>query len=321
MMDSMKLAPVVMFVYNRADHLKITYDALKKCELAKETDLFIFSDGPKNESAVAQVEEVRKALKEIEARDDFKFVEIRESRENKGLAKSIVLGVTEIVNRYGKVIVIEDDCAASPYFLRFMNRSLEIYMDEKTVGSIAGFTPQLEFPKSFKEDIFLAYRSCSWGWATWKDRWAEVDWELKDINEFYCHPKLIRRLNSNGADRFIRLYRQTKGNGSSWSVRFGAHLVKNNQMTVYPKYSYIENIGCDESGTHSRSDDAEKMRVDISKAIENPKLDMPEVNQKIQKTMKKHYSGGIVSNIKRTVGTAVIVCKEYIAGGLWKTKD
>ena len=59
----------------------------------------------------------------------------------------------------------------------------------------------------------------------------------------------------------------------------------------------------------------------MSKAIENPELILPEMNEEIQKIMKKHYSGGVVSDIKRAIGTAAIVCKEYIAGGLWKTKD
>lgn len=320
MEKSKNLAPVVMFVYNRADHLKKTYDALSKCQEAKDTDLFIFSDGPKNEKAVSEVNEVRKLLEKIEKKSDFKSINVRASDENKGLAKSIIEGVTEIIEKYEQVIVLEDDCVASKHLLKFMNSSLNYYKENKDIGSIAGFTPQLSFPENFKDDVFLAHRSCSWGWATWKDRWIGVDWNLEKVDEFYKSPILIKKLNSNGADRFIRLYRQTKGNGSSWSVRFGAHLVKNNQMTVYPRYSYIENVGCDASGIHSKVEDAEKMMVDMSKAIESPKLILPEMNEEIQKIMKKHYSGGVVSDIKRAVGTAAIVCKEYIAGGLWKTK-
>lgn len=320
MEKSKNLAPVVMFVYNRADHLKKTYDALSKCQEAKDTDLFIFSDGPKNEKAVSEVNEVRMLLEEIEKKSDFKSINVRASTENKGLAKSIINGVSEIIEEYGKVIVIEDDSVASPYFLSFMNESLNFYENEKNIGAIAGYTPQFDYPSGFKGDVFVSYRSCSCAWATWSDRWKGVDWNLEKVEDFYKNPELIKKLNSNGADRFIRLYRQTKGNGTSWSVRFGAHLVKNNQMTVYPRYSYIENVGCDASGTHSKIEDAEKMMVDMSKAIESPTLILPEMNEEIQKIMKKHYSGGVVSDIKRAVGTAAIICKENIAGGLWKTK-
>lgn len=321
MKETMKPAPVVLFVYNRADHLKKTYEALSRCDLARETDLFIFSDGPKNEQAKPQVEEVRTELKKIVVSGDFQSVTIRESEENRGLAASIIAGVTEIINQYGEVIVLEDDCVASPHLLTFMNDSLNFYERETTVGAIAGFTPQLDYPASFRDDVFLAYRSCSCAWATWADRWQDVDWELKSMQDFYKNSQLVKRLNANGADRFIRLYRQTKGNGSSWSVRFGAHLARNNQFTVYPRYSYIENVGCDETGVHSKSEDAEKMAVDISKAITNPKLVAPKVNPQLQKIMKKHYSGGLISDLKRAVGTSSIILKEYVTGGLWKTKN
>ena len=308
----MKQAPVVMFVYNRADHFMKTYEALSKCEGAKDTDLFVFSDGAKRECDMEKVNSVRAAVREVQKDNLFHTVEVIESPVNKGLAVSVIGGVTQVLEKYGRVIVVEDDCVTSPYFLNFMNSSLVFYEKEKCVGAIAGYTPSLKYPEKYNEDVFFAYRSCSCGWATWKDRWENIDWKLENMKDFYKNPKLVQKLNSNGNDRFIRLYRQTKGNGSSWSVRFGAHLVKNDQFTVYPRYSYIQNIGCDESGVHSKSEDAAKMRVDLSKAIENPRLIKPEINVEIQKIMKKHYSAGVKSDVKRTVATKLIVMKERL---------
>lgn len=311
----MSLAPIVMFVYNRADHFQQTYEALSKCIGATESELYIFSDGAKTEKDIPKVREVREALESVANGGCFQNVHIVESETNRGLAASVIAGVTQVLEEYGRVIVIEDDCLTSPTFLQFMNNALDTYEREKRVGAIAGYTPQIAFPEKFQEDVFFSYRSCSCGWATWKDRWDGVDWELKDMSDFYRNPTLIRKLNLNGIDRFIRLYRQTQGNGSSWSVRFGAHLVKNDQLTVYPRYSYIQNIGCDASGVHSQAEDAQKMRVDLSKAIESPRLAEPSVNPEIQRIMKKHYSAGIVSDIKRTLATVVIVLKER-----WKMK-
>ena len=308
----MSYAPIIIFVYNRADHFTQVYNALSACKEAKESELFVFSDGAKNEAGKEKVNEVRAAVAAVKDAGDFKSVTVTESPVNKGLAASVIAGVTEIINKYGKVIVVEDDCKVSPFFLRFMNEALDYYEFNKKIGSIAGYTPMIELPIDYKSDVFAAYRSCSWTWATWKDRWENVDWELKEIKDFYNSPKLIRRLNSNGSDRFIRLYRQTKGNGSSWSVRFGAHLVKNNLLTIYPRFSYNSNIGCDESGVHSTSDDAEKMRVDLSKAIENPILTGVEIDGRIQKIMKKHYSYGFVSEAKKFIATLLIVIKERL---------
>lgn len=318
-----KYAPIVMFVYNRADHFQKTYHALKNCLEAKESVLYVFSDGAKNEAGAAKVQEVRNALRVVEQDGVFKEFHIVESPVNRGLANSVIAGVSQVINQYGNAIVVEDDCVVSPYFLKFMNTTLNTYKDNKKIGSIAGYTPVFDFPEFYKEDIFLTYRSCSWGWATWKDRWDRVDWDMSYMKEFYQNPVLISKMNSCGADRFIRLYRQTKGNSSSWSVRFGAQLVINDQYTIYPRYSYVSNIGCDASGVHSKAEDAESMRVDLSKAIENPNLIEVEYNPEIQQMMKKHYSSGAMSDFKRLAATIGIVLKERLKirrhhrGRLW----
>lgn len=308
----MSYAPIIIFVYNRADHFIQTYNALAACKEAKESDLFIFSDGAKSETGKEKVNEVRAAVAAIKESGDFRSVTITESPVNKGLAASVIAGVTQVINKHGKAIVVEDDCKVSPFFLNYINNALDYYKDNKKIGSIAGYTPMINLPDDYKNDVFAAYRSCSWTWATWADRWQNVDWELKGIKDFYHSPSLIKKLNSNGSDRFIRLYRQTKGNGSSWSVRFGAHLVKNDLLTIYPRFSYNSNIGCDESGVHSKSDDAEKMRVDLSKSIENPIFCDVSIDKRIQKIMKKHYSYGLVSEIKKFIATVIIVIKERL---------
>ena len=306
----MDYVPIVMFVYNRADHFTQTYEALAKCPEAKNSILYIFSDGEKNENAVHKVQQVRKTAKAFAKQDDFKEVIITESPENKGLANSVIGGVSEVINKYGSVIVVEDDCVPSIYFLKYMNAALDYYKNDKRVGSIAGYAPPIDFPDDYKSDVFAAYRSCSWGWATWKDVWNEVDWYLTYIGEFYRDPRYIEKLNSFGSDRFLRLYRNVVSNANSWSIKFGAHHIKNDLLTVYPRYSYISNIGCDESGVHSKSGDAEKMRVDLSKAIPDPKMEPVAINPIIQKNFKMHYSGGRISDIKRFLATKYIIFKE-----------
>lgn len=310
----MNYAPIVLFVYNRVDHFLKTYEALSKCEEAKYSDLFIFSDGAKNEKNTEKVLEVRETLHNAEKGHNFNSLTIVESRENRGLANSIISGVSQVISQYGTAIVVEDDCVASPYFLRYMNNALDYYKNIQSIGSVAGYTPIFDFPEDYKDDVFITYRSCSWGWATWKDRWETVDWTESVIKPYYKNIALIRKLNSCGNDRFLRLYRQTKGNSSSWSVRFGANLVLKNQYTVYPRYSYISNIGCDETGIHSKSEDAVKLRVDLNKAKANPQFTDVEYIPKIQKKMKAVYSGGTLSDIKRFAATTAIVLKKRIKG-------
>ena len=302
-------APIVLFVYNRPDHVRETWRALQACPEAAESELFVFSDGPKNDRAVLQVEAVRTTVQELTVSLPFGKVTVVESPVNKGLAKSVIDGVTAVTKSHGRAIVLEDDCRVSPHFLTFMNRCLDFYEKDTTVGAIAGYVPDLKLPSDYTADVFATYRSCSCGWATWADRFANVDWELAEFAAFCTHPEWIKRLNLNGDDRFLRLYRQVKGNGSSWSVRFGIHLVKNDWLTVYPRYSYIENIGCDASGVHSTADDAVKMAVELSRAVADPHPVPVKPEPEIQKIMKRHYSDGLLSTIKRRAATAWYVHK------------
>ena len=306
----MDYAPIVMLVYNRADHFTQTYEALAKCPEAKNSRLYVFSDGAKNDKTKLQVEQVRKAAIEFTKRHDFREFIITESPENKGLAKSIVDGVTKVLNQYGKAIIIEDDNLSSPYLLKYFNQALDFYADDKSVGALSGYTPNIQFPDTYHYDVFSSYRSCSCCWATWRDRWQNIDWNLEHFSDFVLNKEAVKRFSLTGNDRLIRLYRQTKGNGSSWSVRFGMHLVFNEMLTIYPRHSYIQNIGCDDTGTHSQEKDAQSMVVDLSQAISNPKIEKVPFNMEIQKSLKQHYSGGKLSDIKRYFATKYIVFKE-----------
>ena len=291
-------APILLFVYNRPEHLKQLIASLQANAEAAQSLLFIYTDAARNKADEEQVNKVREVIRHI---DGFASIEVIERATNWGLARNIIGGVTEQIRRYGRVIVLEDDLVVAPYFLRFMNDALEAYKDEPQVGHIQAcdFTQDASLP-----DTFLIKFTGSWGWATWADRWADVDWELSSFGAFCSNPANIKRLNLNGDDRFLRLYRQTQGNGTSWSVRFGMHLVKNDWLTVYPRYSYIENIGCDASGVHSTAEDADKMAVDLDRAIKDPNPVPVTADPTIQSIMKKHYSDGLLSTLKRRAATA-----------------
>ncbi len=294
----MRHAPVVLFVYNRADHFISTYEALAKCEGAKETELFIFSDGPKNEEGKQKVNEVRQAISERKEKDDFQNLHVIESEKNRGLVKSIISGVTEVVKKYGRVIVIEDDCVVSPYILSYMNQCLDRYESDKEIGSITGYAPQISLPESNQSDVFLARRSCSHTWATWADRWEGIDWSKQNVIAFYRSHALRKKLNSNGTDRFLRLYRQSRGKGNSWSISFGAHHAKQDWWVIYPRYSYVQDIGCDNSGEHCKAEDETRFEVDLTQAIAKPDCTKPAISEKIQKEMFRFYSGGPWSECK-----------------------
>ena len=160
------LAPIIIFTYRRTPDKLI--NSVLKNNLAQQSEVIIYSDGNKNKNDLEDVKEVRKYLHTIEG---FKNTKIIESEKNKGLANSIIDGVSEIINKYDKVIVLEDDLIVSNDFLDYMNNALNFYEKDKKIWSISGYGPKLPCLENYYDDIYLSVRGSSWGWATWKDRW------------------------------------------------------------------------------------------------------------------------------------------------------
>jgi GR25 family glycosyltransferase involved in LPS biosynthesis len=243
----MALAPVVLFVYNRPEHTKQTVVSLQKNKIAAQSELFIYSDGSKNRDDKKAVDEVRNYLRTIKG---FGKIKIIERKKNKGLAKSIISGTNEIINKYGKVIVLEDDLLLSNNFLSYMNDCLKFYQNDKRIFSISGYSAASQIPLNYDKDIFLFYRINSWGWATWADRWNNVDWEVGDFDTFIRNKKERRNFDRGGEDSTIMLLKQMQGKINSWAIRFNYACYKNNGLNIYPVRSKVFNAGTDGSGTH-----------------------------------------------------------------------
>ena len=246
------ITPISLFVYNRPEHTKQTLVSLQKNILAKSSHLYVFSDGPKTEKDIPKVNEVRKLLKNVSG---FKTVTVIERKSNWGLAKSIIEGVTEVINLFERVIVLEDDMVTSPNFLDFMNTNLDFYKNESTVACISGYVYPIEgLPNVF----FLKGADC-WGWGTWKRAW---DLFVPDGNVLIGRlreNKLIRSFNFNNSMAYFKMLKdQVKGKNNSWAVRWYASAFTEEMYCLYPGKSYIVNIGLDGSGTHcSISEDYE----------------------------------------------------------------
>jgi len=245
-------APIVVFGYNRPDHLTQTLTHLAQAQGASESDLWIFCDGPKPNADRTKVEAVRTVANDPVWRDKFGSVRVIASEANKGLARSIIGGVSAAMDKAGRAIVVEDDVLVAPDFLDFMNDCLNFYADDQSVGSITGFSPFSARPAGYAKDVMAIPRNCSQCWATWADRWAEVDWEARGAAKLWRDPSLRRRFNAAGNDRVDRLHRQLAGKIDSWSIRFGLWQTLSGRHTIYPVENRVRNIGYDGSGVHTR---------------------------------------------------------------------
>ena len=245
----MKLAPIAMFVYNRLEHTRNAIEKLSKNHLADKSDLFIFSDGPKNEIDADQITRVREYIKNIKG---FYSVTIVAQDRNIGLANSVMSGVNYLCEKFGRVIVVEDDLETSTGFLSFMNDALSKFEDDDRVLSISGYMYPL--PIKLTSDAIFLEAPHSWGWATWKNRWKLYSTDGKRLMNELQSKRMLREFNYNGPHNYQRmLTKQISGLNDSWYIRWYAVSILSGKMSVYPIRSLVRNFGLDGTGVHCRS--------------------------------------------------------------------
>lgn len=244
-MENSTYAPVLLFVYNRPAHTRRLVESLLKNAEAAQSHLFVYSDAARHTEAAEDVAEVRRYVRSLSG---FGALTVIERNENWGLARNIISGVTEQVDRFGRVIVLEDDLVVAPYFLRFMNEALEAYKDEPRVGHIQAcdFTQDTTLPPTF-----LIKWTGSWGWATWKRAWQHFNPDGRALLNELEKRGLSRRFDFNGTYRFTRmLRRQVEGKNNSWAIRWNASLFLADILSLNVGRSLVLNTGFDGSGTH-----------------------------------------------------------------------
>ena len=297
----MCFAPILLFVYNRPSHTRRCIESLLKNSLASESHLFIYADGAKDESQQEAVNEVRSYIRSIQG---FKQVTLIERNENWGLARNIIDGVTTQVNRYGKVIVLEDDLIVAPYFLQFMNDALETYKDEPKVGHIQAcdFTQDPTLPETF-----LIKWTGSWGWGTWDRAWKHFNPNGKELLKKLEERKLIYTFDFNGKYGFTRmLRRQIEGKNNSWAIRWNASLFLEDILSLNVGRSLVQNEGFDGTGTNCGGGGLYSSNLHLNK-LNVIRINPIEENQEARKAFMRYYGqtnsfwAKAIRRIKRTL--------------------
>lgn len=243
-------APIILFVYNRPLHTNATLLSLQKNEFAQDSILYIYADGVKdctNDEEINRIQEVRNIL-----RKDWKFKKIHviERGKNWGLAQNIINGVTSMFTEFDKIIVLEDDIVTSVNFISYMNTSLNRYEEEVDVKQISAFAFDLDIEKS--NSAYFMPLTSTWGWATWKRVWDEVNFNPQDYFELKTNQALRKQFNLDESyDYSTMLITQMESHKiSSWGIRFWWSIFKNRGLVLHPDYSMVQNIGFDNSGVH-----------------------------------------------------------------------
>lgn len=239
------LAPIVIFAFNRPHSLSRLIADLERNPLYAQSDKFVYVDGSRCPDDEEKVNEVIRVARTTDAR-------ITISKKNKGLCESIIDGVSDVMSRYGKAIVLEDDLRLMPGFLQFMNNALDMYQADERIISVCGYGLKIRRPKGYVGDVYLSPRASSWGWGTWVDRWNSIDWSVSDWDKFRSDRKAHRAFNRGGSDMYGMLRDYMEGRNHSWAIRFCYSQFRQERYSVHPFLSFVDNEGFGENATNCR---------------------------------------------------------------------
>lgn len=286
-MKTDNLAPIIVFAFNRCDSLERLIASLLLNSEAKDSELFLFVDGPRDGNGNDK-ESINKIREYVATIKGFKSFSVSFSEKNKGLGPSLISGITQVIDENGKAIILEDDLQVTSNFLAFMNKSLDKYKDVGKVFSVCGYSNIVHPDRNYTADTYFCTRSSSWGWATWKDRWDSVDWELKNWKTFKKYSHAFCKWG--GSDCWHMLSDWKKGKNSSWAIRFCFAQFLQEKLSLFPIKSKIIYNGNDGRGTNSKKYSRFKFEVDnnCSKDFSYPAS--VEINKKLYSQAMHYHS-------------------------------
>ncbi|HEV7349027.1 sugar transferase [Telluribacter sp.] len=277
--------------------------------MCSKSILYIFSDAAKSKLDIQKVHEVRHYIGTIKG---FKEVNIIEQKFNKGLANSIIDGVSTVLDIYKKVIVLEDDLIVSNDFLKFMNDSLDLYENNHMIHSISGFRFPIQLPGSYIDNVYLLSRSCSYGWGTWSNRWFEARWDLNYFYGFFIDITQRKSFEKGGEDLTLMLLKQNLNLHDSWAIRWDYNRFLSKSYTLYPVEPKVITVGNDGSGTNDSKYSVHNSYLSNKQVVLKYNV-MP--NDGLNYSLMAHFKLSFLKKIYYTT----LTLKYFI--GLWMSKS
>lgn len=297
-------SPIVIFTYNRLDHLDTLINSLEQNELFKKSKILVFSDGPKKEIDIEKIEKIRIYLKK---KLISKNSEIVERPNNFGLSKNVITGINQTFNDYDQAIILEDDLEVSPFFLNYMNDALNLYASSENVASISGYMYPIN-SKSFSNDYFFLKLVESWGWGTWRRAWNNFETDSVKLKNEINERKLVNEFNfSSGISYYKMLNDNINEANDSWAIRWYASTFLKNMNTLFPSKSFVKNIGIDNSGENCNYTTVYDSLINLDykplKKINSIELvtDRNVVKSFFQKIKYKRYVDNIINKLKSLI--------------------
>lgn len=242
--EGINAAPVIVVGYNRMSVLEETIIRLLNCDGVEKRKIYIYLDGARSDRDIPSVRETYDKV--IELTRTRQNIEIVRRSKNLGCRHNIFSAVSEVLNRHGRMILIEDDVFVSRTFLSYMDRALSFYQADKRIWNVNGYCPRyVKVPARYPHDVFLNLRNWTPGWGTWKDRWEAVDFDLKTLDAYLSGPDNLEKIQRAGWDLLPMLRRQAEAPDelNAWDVQCTFHMICNGLYSITPRYSLTKNVG------------------------------------------------------------------------------
>jgi hypothetical protein len=234
-----EITPVILFAYARPDCLRRTLDGLRANRIPL---LYIFCDGSKSEKDRVNVHEVQQIARGV----NWCETRLTCREENLGLGRSVLMGVTDVLSKYTKVIVFEDDIVAAPGTYQFMCEALRVYENNTHVMSVSAWThPKIRPPQVARKSFFTG-RFASWGWGTWRRAWEGMDTPAPVLLR-QCRWRWVN-VERYGTD--IPYMAEHESELNIWAARFALLHMLRRGLCLHPPQSLVENIGMDGRGAN-----------------------------------------------------------------------
>lgn len=278
----MPFAPIALFVFRRPRHVGLALRSLLLNPELADSPLYIYCDGPRTADDLDAVTAARDVVRALAP----KHATILERPANLGLDHSVIAGVSELCERHGRAIVIEDDLEVAPDFLRYMNAALDRYADDERVMQVSGYQFPVELGGS-DDAVFLPYTT-SWGWASWSRAWRHFDHAAPGYVTLRGNAAQRRAFDLDGCFPYFRmLTRNLKKAVPAWDIVFYANVFAAHGVALHPRASLVRNNGFDGSG--STCGKFATVPVDLAGNRSSLRLpDSPAVDQVAYRAIKRH---------------------------------
>lgn len=242
--------PVLFLVFNRLDTTKQVFEAIRK---AQPPRLYVASDGARTnrEGEAEKVQGVREYI--VNNIDWDCEVKTLFREKNLGCRIAVSTAIDWFFDNEEQGIILEDDCLPHPTFFRYCQDLLKHYKDDERIMAISGDNFQFGKKRGEYSYYFSCYNHC-WGWASWRRAWKLYDHDMKNWDNLHEGDWLLNLGNKNFQKYWKRIFAVAYSQKiDSWAYRWTFSCWIQNGLTILPNVNLISNIGFNQDGTHTIS--------------------------------------------------------------------